>query len=144
MILNLLLLVIMYLFHLFCSSWIYDWIDHRCGISPVERKEYTNQYDAQASKGKSKLEIWFGETLPSTRELRKWSRDHASDPSLYNRCVWLSRLADLPDMLLILRVFVSDWELPGMGTMSIWWFAAVAAYDLILLLLGIRWRGNTP
>ena len=140
MIWDLLLLVIIYLFHLFCSGWIYDWIDHRCGISPSEREAYINQYDAQASKGKNKLEIWCGETLPGSRELRKWGRAHASDPRLYDRCVWLDRLADLPVTILILRFFVSDREFLGLGPISTWWLAAIAAYDLILLLLGIRWR----
>ena len=143
MIWDLLLLVIIYLFHLFCSGWIYDWIDHRCGISPAEREAYINQYDARASKGKSKLEIWCGETLPGSRELRKWGRSHALDPRLYDRCVWLDRLADLPVTILILRFFVSDWEFLGLGPISTWWLAAIAAYDLILLLLGIRWRRST-
>ena len=72
--------------------------------------------------------------------MRKWGRSHASDPNLYNRCTWIDRLADLPVTLLILRFFVRDWEFLGLGPISIWWLAALAAYDLILLLLGIRWR----
>ena len=140
---DLVLLIVWYLFHLFCSGWIHDWVDARAGISSDERKAYIDQQEAEACKGKSKLEIWFGETLPSSREIRRWSEAHAADPVMYKRCLWISRLSELPAVVFVLWCFLASREFLGVGSVPSIAYAAIVVYDLIFLILGIRWRRRT-
>ncbi len=137
---DLILFTAWFLFHLFCSGWIADWVYARSGISDAEYKAYIDEYEARASKGKRKLEIWCSDTLPGDRERHKWCRAHAADPAIYNRCLWISRLAELPATVFSLRCLFAFTEFWGHGPVSGWFYVAIIVYDLILLLLGILWR----
>ena len=142
--LDIILFFLWYLFHLFCSGWIGDWTHAHAGISDAEYQAFIDEYEANASKGKSKLEIWCSETLLGGRKLHKWCRAHAADPVAYNRCMWIYRLAEFPAILFSLRVLFALIEFWDIGPVPGWCWFAVIAYDLVLLILGIRWRRSTP
>ena len=132
--------VLWYFFHLFCSSWLHDWHHARSGISDADYQAYLDDYEANASKGKSKLQIWLSDTLPGGRKQHRWCREHAADPAVYDRLLWVIRLAELPALVFgiwFLLAFCSHAKLPG------WIYIAIIVYDLILLLLGIRWRRSS-
>ena len=129
--------ILWYFFHLFCFGWHYDWHHVRSGISSADYQAYLDEYETNASKGKSKLNIWLSQTVPGVREQHRWCREHAADPAIYDRLLWLIRLTELPALvfgLCFLRAICDHTQLPG------WLYIAIITYDLILLLLGIRWR----
>jgi uncharacterized membrane protein len=133
----LIIFILWYFFHLFCSGWLDDWHHAKSGISNSDYQAFVDDYEAKASKGKNKLEIWTSKTLPGGREQHRWCREHAADPAVYDRLLRVLRLAELPALIFgiwFLLAFCSHAKLPG------WLYIAVIIYDLILLLLGIHWR----
>lgn len=128
----------LYLFYIFSAGWIDDWISKRSGVPQKELDEFVARQEKQEKEGKSKLEWFFSKPYPDYRALRRWSVEHASDPAMYKRCVWISRLADLPMTVFGIRVLLVDsW---GIGPVPDGWFWGIAVYCVFLLLLGIRWR----
>ena len=71
--------ILWYFFHLFCFGWHYDWHHVRSGISSADYQAYLDEYETNASKGKSKLNIWLSQTVPGVREQHRWCREHAAD-----------------------------------------------------------------
>lgn len=129
-----------YLFHLFCSGWLQDWVHARACVPEGEMQKFIGQYEADAAKGKSKPETWLGDTLPSGKVLRRRSRELAANKKVYDRCMWVFRLAELPASLFFLRCLLAITEFWGFGPVPGWLYGTMVVYDLVLLLLGIRWR----
>ena len=135
--------IIWYFIHLFCFGWLHDWHHARSGISDADYQAYLDDYEANTSKGKSKLQIWLSDTLPGGRKRHRWCREHAADPAVYDRLLWVIRLAELPALLFgiwFLLAFWSDSLPPDWSYIPI---LGIMAYDVILLLLGMRWRRSS-
>ena len=136
----LIIFVLWYFFHQFCCGWLEDWHHAKSGVSNSDYQAFVDDYEAKASKGKNKLEIWTSKTLPGGREQHRWCRDHAADPAAYNRLLWILRLSELPALVFALWYLVA---FCGYATIPIWLYFAIVAYDLILLVLGICWRRSS-
>ena len=132
--------VLWYFFHLFCSGWLHDWHHARSGISNADYQAYLDKYEANAGKGKSKLQTWLSATAPTVRKQHRWCREHAANPAVYDQLLWLIRLTELPALVFALWYLVA---FCGYTTVPLWLYFAVVTYDLILLVLGICWRRSS-
>ncbi len=135
---KIILAFILYLFYIFCAGWMEDWMASRSGVPQKELEEFVAQREKQEKEGKRKLEWFFSEPQPSVRELRRWSLEHAADSAMYKRCLWISRLSDLPAAVFGIRILLTDfWSI---GPAPAGWFWSFFGYSFFLLLLGILWR----
>lgn len=134
---------VLYIFYIFCAGWMEDWITSRSGVPQEELEEFAAQQEKLGKEGKRKIEWFFSAPQPDARALRRWSLEHAADPAMYRRCLWISRICDLPVAAFGIRVLLAVTQFAGVGPVSATWFWGFFGYSVFLLLLGIRYRRNS-